>query len=91
MSKELIGALAKLRGSGRVTGSALTKRQRRALDEFARKTACVQETVAGRGTIYRVLNEKVLETYWRQLRPDERDELPEGLPLRALNVALQKT
>jgi hypothetical protein len=83
-------ALEKLRGSGRVTGSALTKRQRRALDEFARKTACVQETIAGRGTVYQVLNEKVLETHWRQLRPDERAELPEDLPQRTLNVALSR-
>lgn len=90
MSKELISALEKLRGSGRVTGSALTKRQRCALDEFARKTACIQETIAGRGTVYQVLNEKVLETHWRQLRPDERAELPEDLPQRALNVALSR-
>ena len=90
MSKELISALAKLRGSGRVTGSTFTRRQRRALDEFARKTGCVQETVAGRGTIYQVIDEKGLDTYWRQLRPVERDELPEDLPQRALNVALSR-
>ena len=90
MNKELISALAKLRGSGRVTGSTFTRRQRRALDEFARKTACIQETVAGRGTIYQVRNKAALDTYWRELCPNERDELPENLPQRAMNVALSR-
>ncbi len=87
MSKALTGALEKLRHHGRVAASALTKDQKTALGDFARRTGCVQEAVAGRGTVYSVLNEKALDTYWRQLRPKEKVELPEGLPQRAFNIA----
>jgi hypothetical protein len=34
-----------------------------------------------------VVNEKALETYWRQLRPVERQELPGDLPQRTVNIA----
>ena len=87
MNKALTAALEKLRQHGRVAGSALTKGQRNALNEFARRTSCIQETVVGRGTVYRVINEKVLDTYWRELRPKERKELPHDLPQRAFNIA----
>jgi hypothetical protein len=90
MSKALTGALEKLRRNGRVAASALTKDQKTALADFARRTGCVQETVAGRGTIYRVLNEKALDTYWRQLRPRQEDELPDNLPQRAFNIATSR-
>ena len=87
MSKALIAALRKLRSTGRLAGSVLTNDQKRALNEFARRTACIQETVAGRGTVYRVVDEKALETYWRQLSPKDKEELPDNLPQRAVNIA----
>ena len=87
MSKALTGALEKLRRHGRVAASALTKDQKAALADFARRTGSVQEIVAGRGTVYSVVNEKALDTYWRQLRPREEDELPDDLPQRAFNIA----
>lgn len=87
MSKALAGALEKLRRTGRLTASALTKDQKTALGTFARKTGCVRETLAGRGIAYTVINEKALDTYWRQLRPRDKDELPDGLPQRAVNIA----
>jgi len=87
MSKALTAALEKLRRDGRLAASALTKSQKAALGDFARKTGCVQETVAGRGAVYRVVNETALDTYWRQLRPSEPDELPNDLPQRAFNIA----
>ncbi len=87
MSKALAGALEKLRRTGRVATSALTKDQKTALGNFARKTGCVRETLAGRGIVYTVINEKALDTYWRQLRPRDKDELPDGLPQRAVNIA----
>lgn len=90
MSKQLITALKKLRGAGRVAGSTLTTGQRRALDEFARTTACVEQTPSGRGTVYRVLNETVLETHWRQLRPEEESSLSDKLPQRARNIAISR-
>lgn len=87
MSKALTGALEKLRRDGRVTASALTKAQKTALDNFARGTGCIQETMVGRGAVYRIVNDKALDTYWRQLRPREEDQLPDDLPQRAFNIA----
>ena len=87
MSKALTGALEKLRRDGRVAASILTKDQKTALGDFARKTGCVQETTAGRGTVFSVVNDKALDTYWRQLRPRQEDELPADLPHRAFNIA----
>lgn len=87
MSKALTGALEKLRRDGRVTASALTKAQKTALDNFARGTGCIQETMVGRGAVYRIVNDKALDTYWRQLRPREEDQLPDDLPQRSFNIA----
>jgi hypothetical protein len=87
VSRALTGALEKLRSAGQLPASMLTRTQKQALDEFARKTACVQQTGAGRGSSYRVVNEKALETYWRELRPREPEELAEDLPRRAFNIA----
>lgn len=86
MSKALTGALEKLRRDGRVAASVLTKDQKTALGDFARRTGCVQEILAGRGTVYSVVNDKVLDTHWRQLHPREADELPADLPQRAFNI-----
>lgn len=87
MSKALTGALEKLRRHGRVAASVLTNAQKTALGDFARSTGCVQETAAGRGSVFSVVNEKALQTYWRELRPREVDELPDDLPQRAVNIA----
>tara|TARA_R110001592_G_C13187169_1_gene751815 strand:+ start:9081 stop:9722 length:642 start_codon:yes stop_codon:yes gene_type:complete len=87
MSKTLAAALEKLRRDGRVAASALTKGQKSALGDFARKTGCIQEMVIGRGTVFSVVNDKALDTYWRQLRPREEDELSDDLPKRAFNIA----
>ncbi len=87
MSKALTGALEKLRRDGRVTASALTKDQKIALADFTRRTDCIQETIAGRGIVYSILNETALNTYWRQLRPRDADELSDDLPQRAVNIA----
>lgn len=92
MSHSLTSALARLRNSdGRVAGSVLTRDQRSALNDFARKTGCVQQAVSGRGVVYRIVNEKAFETHYRQLRPMEMEELPQDLPQRALNIASSRS
>ena len=87
MSRALYSALRKLRADGRLAGSALTRAQKKALDEFSRKTACVRENAVGRGTVYHVVDKRSFDNYWQQLSPKDEDTLPEDIPQRARNIA----
>ena len=80
MSKALIAALRKLRSiTGRFVASSVSMNdQKRALNEFARRTAMYSGDRCRPGTVYRqIVDEKALETHWRQLSPKEKEELPD--------------
>ena len=87
MSKALYSALRRLQGNGRLAGSAFTSAQKKALDEFSRKTACVRETAVGRGTVYHVVDKKTFDNYWQQLSSRDEEAIPDDIPQRARNIA----
>ncbi|TGG93853.1 DUF2399 domain-containing protein [Natronospirillum operosum] len=92
MSKALAAALAKLSraDNGVLAGSSLTAAQRRAADDFARRTGAVALQRSGRGTVYRVLQPAVVEQHWRHLSPDglvsDGQSAPEDQPARAGHI-----
>lgn len=88
MSRSLADALEKLLAAGgEIASSQLTTAQRRALEEFARKTQSVRLTTSGRGSLYRIVGRDQAVAHLAQLRPRQQEALPVGLPSRALNVA----
>ncbi|MEX1198283.1 MAG: hypothetical protein WEB57_10540 [Pseudohongiellaceae bacterium] len=87
MSKALTAALAKLSRSegGVVAGSSLTAAQRRAADEFARRTGAIALQRSGRGTVYRIIQPAVVEQHWRHHSPDGKPEQG-NQPVRAGHI-----
>lgn len=92
MSKVLAAALAKLSRAelGILAGSSLTPAQRRATDDFARRTGAITMQRSGRGTVYRILKPEVVEQHWRHLSPDgltsASQPTPEDQPARAGHI-----
>lgn len=88
MSQTLAAALAKLlEDKAPVPVSAFTPRQRRALEELARRTGALRVKTVGRGSVYQVLNEDMLTTHLRALHPQSADEIDPTIPKRAANIA----
>ena len=88
MSQVLAAALSKLLDGGdTVAASTFTTAQRRALDEFARKTGVLRVKSEGRGSVYHVVNMDMLAVHLRSLRPMHLDEIDSSLPKRAANIA----
>jgi len=87
MSKALIAALDKLKQAENhmLPGSSLTSAQRRALDDFARRTGAITLQRAGRGIVYRVLQPAVVAQHLRHHSPDGK-ALHTGQPLRAGHI-----
>jgi hypothetical protein len=91
MSRGLAAALFKLLAKGdEASASVFSSEQRRALDEFARRTNFVAQAPKGRGSVYQVVDRSALEAHLRTMRPDVPENLPEGLPQRAANVATHR-
>jgi len=93
MSRALLAALAKLRQSPTLSlpGSALSQTQRRALERFAQTTGSVQLKTQGRGVVFDVIQQAVVERQWRELAPMAQDELAADLPNRARNIATARS
>ncbi|MGM0634059.1 MAG: DUF7281 domain-containing protein [Pseudomonadota bacterium] len=87
MSKSLAAALAKLHRAegGVLPGSSLTAAQRRAADDFARRTGAIALQRAGRGIVYRVVQPAVVEQHWRHHSPDG-SAAPVDQPVRAGHI-----
>jgi len=92
MSRTLRAALAKLRAAdqGRLPGSALSKSQTTALDDFARQTGAIRRKPSGRGVIYHIVQPTIVEHHWRRLSPVEADDLEAALPDRAANIGTRR-
>lgn len=88
MSRPLADALEKLLcADGKLASSQLTLGQRRALDDYARRTHAVRQVVSGRGSLYQVAALEQVRTQLAQLRPGHGQQSAGEIPLRALNVA----
>ncbi len=91
MNKSLREALIKLKDSGgECLGSQFTPSQKRVLDEFLRRTACVIKLRQGNGFVYRISNSPVFEQHLRELRPGS-DSANQAHPVRAQNLALTRS
>lgn len=91
MSRSLADALSRLLDTaGDVPASHFTARQKQALDELGRTTQALTTLPHGRGVVYRVTNRLQLENLLRTMRPGAADELPQGLPRRAVDVATHR-
>ncbi len=89
----LLKAIDKLRqqAGGKLAASLLTAAQKKALDDFSRRTDCIRCETAGRGVVYRVVNTQALENQWRTLCPVDANALSESLPQRAFNIASRRS
>lgn len=88
MSRPLADALEKLLDAGgKLPASQLTLGQRRALEEYGRRTHAVRQVVSGRGSLYQVAALEQVETQLDQLRPGHSQQSADEIPLRAFNVA----
>ncbi len=91
MNRSLREALIKLEGSGgECLGSRFTPSQKRVLDEFILRTACVTKVRRGNGTVYRVSNSPVFKQNLQELRPEPRLN-DQAVPARAQNLALTRS
>ncbi|UZD64126.1 MULTISPECIES: DUF7281 domain-containing protein [Marinobacter] len=91
MKRSLREALVKLEDSGgECHGSRFTPTQKRVLDEFLRRTACVAKLRQGNGFVYRISNSPVFEQHLRELRPDA-DSANRAHPVRAQNLAFTRS
>lgn len=91
MSRSLAAALTRLlETAGDAPASLFTEAQRKALDELSRRTDSFSARPQGRGVVYRITHRAPLESLLREMRPDVAIALPEGLPLRAANVATHR-
>lgn len=91
MNRSLREALVKLQDSGgECLGSRFTPSQKRVLDEFLRRTACVTKLRQGNGFVYHISNSPVFEQHLRELRPDA-DSANQAHPVRAQNLALTRS
>ncbi|MFN1549360.1 DUF7281 domain-containing protein [Vibrio natriegens] len=68
-----------------IAGSILTPSQKKQLEEFIRKTQCVQVTPKGRGVVYCIQNMDVVKVTLEQLAPNQ--YLSPTVPQRAANIA----
>ena len=93
MSHALVAALGKLRQSvgARLASSSLTRGQQRALDLFAQQTGSVLFRAAGRGAVYEIINQAVVDQQWRLLVPQDTELLDGSLPARARNIASSRS
>lgn len=91
MNRSLREALIKLEDSGgECLGSRFTPTQKRVLDEFLHRTACVTKLRQGNGFVYRISNSPVFEQHLRELRPDA-DSANQAHPVRAQNLAFTRS
>ncbi|MDW1924698.1 hypothetical protein R7Q39_04610 [Vibrio sp. 947] len=87
MSQALTKALTRLVEvyPASIAGSILTPSQKKQLEEFIRKTQCVQVTPKGRGVVYCIQNMDVVKVTLEQLAPNQ--DLSPTMPQRAANIA----
>lgn len=91
MNRSLRAALVKLEDfDGEGLGSRFTPSQKRALDEFILRTACITKIRRGNGTVYRVSNWPVFFQNLRELKPDAMSG-NQPMPVRAQNLALTRS
>lgn len=91
MKRSLREALVKLEDSGgECLGSRFTPSQKRSLDEFLHRTACVTKLRQGNGFVYGISNSPVFEQHLRELRPDAYPA-DQAHPARAQNLALTRS
>jgi len=91
MNRSLREALIKLEDSGgECLGSRFTLSQKRVLDEFLRRTACVTKLRQGNGFVYRISNSPVFEQHLGELRPDA-GSANQAHPVRAQNLAFTRS
>lgn len=87
MSQVLVKALTRLIDvyPDSVAGSAMTPSQKKQLEEFSRKTQCVQVIPKGRGVAYKIQNIDVVKVTLEQLAPNQ--NVSPSAPQRAVNIA----
>ena len=91
MNRSLREALIKLENSGgECLGSRFTPSQKRVLDEFLRRTACVTKLRQGNGFVYRISNSPVFEQHLGEFRPDAYSA-NQAHPVRAQNLAFTRS
>ena len=91
MSQALVKALTRLVEvyPDSVAGSTMTQSQKKQLEEFNRKTQCVQVTPKGRGVVYCILDMDVVKVTLEQLAPNQ--NLSSTVPQRAVNIATTRS
>ncbi len=72
-----------------VAGSAMTPSQKKQLEEFCRKTQCVQVIPKGRGIAYKIQNIDVVKVTLEQLAPNQ--NVSPSAPQRAVNIATTRS
>ncbi|MBE0435068.1 MAG: hypothetical protein IBX56_04615 [Methylomicrobium sp.] len=70
--------------------SDFSLQQRKALEDFARRTRLIELMKQGRSTTYRVLNRQGLSSYLKQLHPLSESDLPGDLPARSRNLGINR-
>lgn len=70
--------------------SDFSPQQRKALEDFARRTRLIELIKQGRSTTYRVLNRQGLSSYFKQLHPLSESDLPSDLPARSRNLGINR-
>jgi hypothetical protein len=98
MNRPLVAALAKLLEAAGAPSqpktcpaSAFTASQRQALEDLGRRTGALKVRPEGRGSVYQVINEDVLMTHLRALRPLHASDINSLIPRRASNIALSRS
>jgi hypothetical protein len=88
MSRPLVAALEKLLNfpGDEVPASTFTSAQRRALEDWARKTVAVRVKPQGAGYVYQVADSQLVRRHLTALRPHSSQELADGVPQRAANI-----
>ncbi|PME16182.1 hypothetical protein BCV44_15445 [Vibrio cyclitrophicus] len=91
MSQALVKALTRLVDvyPDSVAGSAMTPSQKKQLEEFCRKTQCVQVIPKGRGIAYNIQNIDVVKVTLEQLAPNQ--NVSPSAPQRAVNIATTRS
>ena len=91
MSQALVKALTRLVDvyPDSVAGSAMTSSQKKQLEEFCRKTQCVQVIPKGRGVAYKIQNIDVVKVTLEQLAPNQ--NVSPSAPQRAVNIATTRS
>ncbi len=70
--------------------SDFTSGQKKCLEQFARETRLIELKKQGRATIYQVINRQSVLNYLGQLHPFDEASLPDGLPIRSRNIAMER-